>query len=125
MHEKTFTKVVRIVLALALLFFGLNVFFQFMPAPELSGLAAQVLGGLAASKYIFPVMAIIFIVAGLMFLFNKASPLAAVLVAPFSVNFILYHIFVDWAGWYMALIFALLNLVLIVAYRDKYMPMLR
>jgi len=125
MHEKTFTKVIRILFAIVLLVFGVNIFFPFMPAPEISGLAGEVLGALAAAKYVFPVMAITFIIAGLLFLFNKCSALAAILIVPFSLNFVLFHIFVEWTGWYMAFIFAIFNLILVVAYRDKYMPMLR
>ena len=48
--------VVRYLLGLIFLIFGLNGFLQFLPMPEMSGAAGAYMGGLAGSGYFFPLL---------------------------------------------------------------------
>ena len=54
--SKGLTAVVRIILAVLLIFFGLNGFFQFMSPPDMPEVAANFLGALFASGYMFPLI---------------------------------------------------------------------
>ncbi len=122
---KKLTTIVRYVLGLALLFFGLNAFFQFMGPPEMAGPAGEFAAALFATGYMFPIVAIIEIIVGLMFIANKYVALGAVLLAPLSINFVLFHIFLDLPSILFALIIAVLNVYMIADNMSKYKPMLK
>jgi len=115
----------RIVLGLILLVFGLNKFFQFMPMPEMPEAAGALMGAFMETGYIMPMIAIVEVVTGILLLAGLFVPLALVLLAPLSLNVILFHIFLDPAGIAAGLIVFLLNLYLLLAYLDHYKPILR
>ena len=115
----------RIIFGLMLIIFGLNYFLQFMPAPEFNEAAGQFLGALFATGYIFPIMGIIMLLVGIALLVNKFVPFAMVLFAPFTINIILFHIFLEIKGWIFALIFLIFHAYFIYVNFDKYKPMLR
>jgi len=116
-------RTIQIIYGLALLFFGLNTFLQFGPAPQFNEAATAYLTALFNTGFILPIMAIVWIITGLLFIFNKASALAAVLIFPLSLNIMLFHIFLDFSGFFIALIVFVLNLYLLYVYLDKYKPM--
>ena len=77
-----FTLIARLLLAVLLLVFGFNKFFQYMPMPELQGSAAEVMMGFAKTGYIFPAVGIVEIIVGFLLLINRFSALALILLAP-------------------------------------------
>jgi putative oxidoreductase len=111
---------VEIVFGLLLIVFGVNSFFPFMPVMEFNEAAGSFLGALFATGYIFPIMGILWLLTGLMFLFGKYSALAAVIVFPITLNIVLFHVFLDFTGWYVALIVLILNLWVARNHWDKY-----
>jgi len=123
--NKKVVRTVQIVLGLALILFGLNLFFQFMPAIQFNEAGAAYLGALFNTGYIFPIMGIVWILAGLLFVLNRCSPFAAVLIFPISVNLVLFHLFLDFTGWIFALVIFILNIELIYAHWNAYKPMCR
>ncbi len=124
MREITFTKVVRIIFGIALIIFGLNGFFMFLPGnPQFNEEAMAFLTALFATGYMVPVMSLVFVIVGLLFVINKCAPFGAVLIAPFTLNILLFHLFLDFKGWYMGFIFTLLNAYLLGAYWEAYKPM--
>ena len=70
--------IVRILLGLMVLIFGLNKFLQFMPMPPLPDAAGEFMGALVKSGYLMQAVAIVEIVTGLMLLFNRFQPLTLV-----------------------------------------------
>ena len=116
--------IVRILLGLLLVVFGANKFFGFMPMPEFPDAAGALMHAFAQSGYIMPAVAVVEIGVGLMLLINLFPPLAMVLLAPISVNIVLFHIFLDPAGIVPALVVAGLNLFLIICFLPAYLPML-
>lgn len=114
------TMILRLLLGLILLVFGANKFFQFMPAPPMEGPPADFFGALFATGYMFPLLAITEIVAGVLLLTNKWTGLALVLVAPISVNIVLFHLFLAPAAIAAAAVVAILNVVLIYANWNKF-----
>jgi len=125
LRNKGLVRTVQIILGLALLLFGLNTFLQFMPAPIFNEAGTAFLNALFATGYIFPLMGIIWILAGLLFIFNRCSSFAAVLIFPISVNLLLFHLILDISGWIFALIIFILNLHLLYVHWNTYKPMCR
>ena len=121
--KSTFTKILRIVLALILLAFGINKFFKLLPLPELPEEAADFMGSLKATGYVLPVIGTVEIVIGLLLLINKAVPFALLLLVPISVNIILYHFFMDLPDIGGALVVAAINVVLIYKHWKLYRPL--
>ena len=116
----TIAMIARYLLGLAMLVFGANKFFHFMPAPELTGDAASFMGALAGSGYIFPTLGVIYILAGLLLVLNRAVPFALILLVPVSFNIVAFHLKYAPEGILFAAVVAVLNLFLIYANWDKF-----
>ena len=116
--------ILRILFGLILVVFGLNKFLNFMPALEPQGDAASYLGGLMASGFTFPVIAIVEIATGILLLIGKYVPLALVLYAPISVNIILYHIVLDLPNIVLGGAVFALNLILLFMNKSAYEKLL-
>ncbi len=115
--------IIRIVFALALLFFGANKLFHFMDPPPPPDEAMGYWTALTASKTM-TLVAIVEIAAGLALLLNKYAALMMVILMSVSVNAVLYHATMDSASIPMALVLLALNVVMLYAYKDKYKDLL-
>ena len=118
-----FTKIVRIVLALILIVFGANKLYPFIPLPQPPQSAADFMGSLAATGYVLPVVAIFEIFIGLLLIFKKWVPFALLLLAPISLNILLFHLFLDVPAIATALVVVILNCMLLYKYKQKYNPL--
>ncbi len=118
--------IVRYVLGLPLLVFGLNMFFNFMPQPKtpLAEGAMMFIGALMKSGYFMPMFGVLFLIVGLCLVVNRFVPLALALFAPFILNSILFHSFLEHTGLPMAVVFLALELYLAWSYRSAYRTML-
>jgi hypothetical protein len=113
--NSTVTKVARYLLALIMLVFGANKFFNFLPMPPLPADAGAFMGALGGSGYIFPILGIVYIIAGLCLAFNKAVPFALVMLVPVSINIVAFHLKFAPEGIAAAALVAVLNILLIYA----------
>ena len=113
------TMVLRIVLALVLLIFGANKFFNFMPM-ELPAPAVDFFGAMIETGYLITLIGVTEIVVGLRLLLKKWEPFALVVLAPISVNIILFHEFLAPAAIGPAALVTILNILLIYANWDKF-----
>ncbi|MDO9595105.1 MAG: DoxX family membrane protein [Lutibacter sp.] len=120
MMNSKLTMVLRLLIGLILLVFGANKFFQFMPAPPMEGAPADFMGALFATGYMFPMIAITEIVAGVLLLINKWTGFALILAAIVSVNIILFHIILAPASIAAGAVVAILTVVLIYANWKKF-----
>ena len=117
--------IVRILLGLAFVVFGSNIFLHFIPMPPPPpGDAGVFAGVLMHSGYMYVVGALQ-LLGGLLLLTGRLAPLGLTLLGPVIVNIILFHIFFDRSGLPMAGIFAILSLFLLCAYRDKFPAIFR
>lgn len=110
--------VMRLLLALILLVFGLNKFFHFLPMPP--PVPGSFMEALFLTGYMFPLIAITEIGVGLLLLINKWTGFALVWLAPISVNIILFHITFDITTIGPAALVAILNMLLIYANWNKF-----
>ena len=113
---------------LGLLFFvsGLNGFLNFLPQPStpLPAGATAFAGALMNTGYMFPLIMATQLLVGTLLLLNRFVPLALALLAPFIVNSIAFHIFLEPSGRPMALIVLAFELYLAWTYRRAFRPML-
>jgi putative oxidoreductase len=92
---KIVTLIVRLLLGLAFVVFGLNGFLNFLNmGPVPTGLAGQFIGALFLSHYYWAIAALQ-ILGGALLLVNRFVPLALVLLGPVIVNILLYHVFLN------------------------------
>src|SRR5512137_1259694 len=119
------TTIVRLLLGVMFLVFGLNGFLNFIPAPkdlppDLVTLSTCLMKG----GYMAVVSATEILVA-LLLLTNRFVPLALALLAPIIVGIITFHVAVAPATIGPGIVVLLLELYLAWAYRRAFAPMLR
>ncbi|HPF09922.1 MAG TPA: DoxX protein [Flavobacteriaceae bacterium] len=121
----TFTKILSFVLALILIFFGLNKFiqFDFIPLPQIPEEASSFMSSLSATGYVLPIVGAFEIFIGMLLLLRKWVPFALLLLAPISLNVLLFHIFLNLSGILPAIITIAINTVLIYKYWKAYKPL--
>lgn len=122
MNSKVFM-VLRILLGVFVLVFGINKFYSFIPMDAPTGDAGAYFGALMKSKTL-TLVAIVEIVAGLALIFNKFGALLALILMSVSVNALLFHLTLDPANSAGAVILLVLNIVVLYGYRDKYKGLL-
>ena len=120
-----FTKIVRILLALILIAFGVNKLYSFIPLPKPTAEAASFLSSLADTGYVITVVAIAEIFIGMLLLFKKWVPFLLLLLVPLSLNILLFHLFLDVPSIGTALLVVALNGILLYKHRQKYKPLFR
>ncbi|MCC7403951.1 MAG: acyltransferase [Bdellovibrionales bacterium] len=114
----------RLVLGLMLVVFGLNGFFQFLPMPPPTPEGGAYLGALAGTGYFFPFLKATEVLVGVALLSGFFVPLALVVLAPISIQILLYHMFLDTSNVVMALFIFGVNLALGLLQIQAYKPLL-
>ncbi|MFD0863226.1 DoxX family membrane protein [Sungkyunkwania multivorans] len=121
--NSNFTKLMRFLLALILIVFGVNKFLKFIPLPELPDQASGFMSSLDATGYMLPIVGVLEIFIGVLLILKKWVGFALMLLAPISVNIVLFHVFLDLPGIGGALVVAILNGILIYKYWTVYRPL--
>ena len=85
--------VLRYLLGVIFLFFGLNGFFQFIPNFEVTGAAATYMQGLGAAPYFFPLLKGLEVIAAIFLLTGRYIPLGIAILGPISLHIFLFHVF--------------------------------
>jgi len=116
---KILTIIVRSLLGLTFVVFGLNAFLQFIPLPPPQGLAGDFMKALFVSHYYY-VVAILQIAGGAICLLGRFVPLGLTLLCPVIVNILLFHIFLEPSGLPLAVVVSVLALFLLWAYRQSF-----
>jgi putative oxidoreductase len=117
--------IIRFLLGIMLIVFGLNKFLQFLPMPPLPEAAGEFMGALASSGYIFPIVAIVEIVTGILLLINKFKALALVVLFPVMLNAFLFHLFLDIPGIGAAAFAIIMNVFLMFSTKESYKELLK
>lgn len=112
---KTVIVVVRILLGLEFLVFGINGFYTFIPVPE----PHPFMEILIASGFIYAVKGIE-VVSGILLLVNRYVLLAVLILGPIVVNIALFHFLIDERNWPIAVVNLLLYSGLLVYYRKHF-----
>ncbi|MGM0613540.1 MAG: DoxX family membrane protein [Bacteroidota bacterium] len=118
-------KIIRIVLGVILLVFGLNHFFQFMPMPQPPEPAMNFMGALTATGFMWSLVGIVQVISGILLITGRYVALGLVLFAPVALVILLHHLFLDPAGGLIGYITFILEVILLYAYLEAYKPMLK
>src|ERR1700704_223317 len=102
---RAISAIARYLAGVVFLVFGLNGFLNFIPLPPPGGIAAQFIGALYASHYLWVIFAFQ-LVAGVLLLANRYVPLAVALLAPVLVNILVFHALMAPSGLPLALFVA-------------------
>ncbi|MBU2650876.1 MAG: DoxX protein [Bacteroidetes bacterium] len=122
---KTLSNVLRFLLAIILLVFGLNKVFHFLPMEMGSGPGADFFGALIAAGYMIPVIVAVELIAAFSLMLNRFVSFTMVLLAPISLNILLYGIFLDSMSLPIGGFTFLLNLYFLVINRKVYWEMFK
>ncbi len=117
-------KIIRIVLGVILLVFGLHHFFSFLPMPQPPEPAVNFMGALMKSGYVWPLLGIVEVVSGILLIIGRYVPLALALFAPVAVGIVLFHLTLSPAGIPGYIVF-ILEVLLVITYFDTYKPILK
>src|SRR6266496_4698853 len=117
---KIATIIVRNLLGLIFVTFGLNMFLNFIPMPPPpEGPAREFMTALFMSHYVYVVGALQ-VVGGLILLSGRWMPLGLTLLGPVIVNIVCFHVLMAPAGLPMALVVSFLALFLLWRYREPF-----
>ncbi|TMU57602.1 MULTISPECIES: DoxX family membrane protein [Flagellimonas] len=123
MNAKVFL-VVRILLGLFVLTFGLNKFLHFIPMGEMPEAVMGYFGALSSTQTL-NLVAVVEILAGLALILNKYGALMSVILMSVSVNAVLFHATLDPSNIGPAVGLLILNIAALVGYKDRYKDILR
>jgi putative oxidoreductase len=125
LNNKKVVRSVEVIFGLILILFGLNGFFQFMGLPEFNEAGGAYIGALFATRYIFPILGLVMLLSGIIFLVGRYVAFGSLILLPMSFNFILFHVFLDWNGWIGAFVVFILNIYLIWTRWDRFKILFR
>ena len=111
--------IARYLAGLIFLVMGLNGFLHFIPFPPPTGVAAEFMGALYVSHYLWVIFGFQ-VLAGLLLLINRYVPLAVALLAPVLVNILTFHILMAPAGLPMAVFVAILWVLIFIQVRPAF-----
>lgn len=94
------------------------------PSTPLPEAAAAFAGALVNTRYMMPLIFLTQLIVGGLLLANRFVPLALALIAPFIVNAVVFHLFLEPSGRPIVLAFLALEIYLAWAYRKAYRSML-
>ena len=116
---KTASMVARYLAGVIFLVMGLNGFLNFIHFPPPAGIAAQFMGALYVSHYLWVIFAFQ-LIAGVLLLVNRYVPSAVAMLAPVIVNILCFHAFMAPSGLPLALFVAVLWAVIFIDVRPAF-----
>ncbi len=105
---------------------GLNKFFNYMPVPkDMPENMMSVIGAFMQIGWLMPLIAVVEILGGVLFIIPKYRALGAIMIFPINLGILLTHTVNLRSGIPIALILMAVNLWVIIENREKYLPMIR
>ena len=123
--NSNFTTILRLILGLGLIVFGLNEFIGYIPKPNLPTEATDFMASLRATGYVLYVLGTLEILIGLLLVLKKWVPFALLVLVPISVNILLFHLFLDVPDIIKAIVVVAINAILIFKYWKAYRPLFK
>ena len=116
---KTASVIARYLAGVIFLVFGLNGFLNFIHFPPPAGVAAQFMGALYVSHYLWVIFAFQ-VIAGVLLLANRYVPLAMAVLAPVIVNILAFHVLMAPSGLPLALFVTVLWALIFIDVRPAF-----
>jgi putative oxidoreductase len=111
--------IARYLLGAAFLFFGSNLFLNFMKGKLPDGPAATFVGLLVSAHYTYVIGALM-VVSGILFLVNRFVALGLVLLGPVLVNILMFHILILSDGFQAGVVLTLLWFLVFWQHRSAF-----
>jgi len=115
--------ILRSLLGLTFLVFGLNKFLHFIPNPPEPPAAMDFFVALFKTGYFLSLLASFEVISGVLLLIGMMVPFALVLLAPIIVNIFFFHLFLAPAGLPIAAFVVVLEIALAWMHRDAFAPL--
>lgn len=118
--------IIRVLLGGMYIFASVPVLFniQMGEMPKMTADQTTFMTGIMVTKYLFPLIKVTELIAGLMLLIGRTAPLAAIIIFPVTLNIFLYHAFLGPKDLPVVATMLIFNLFLFYAYRQKYLPII-
>jgi len=116
---RTTSLIARYLAGVIFLVMGLNGLLNFIHFPPPAGIAAQFMGALYVSHYLWVIFAFQ-LIAGVLLLVNRYVPLAVAMLAPVLVNILTFHALMAPSGLPLALFVAVLWALIFVDVRPAF-----
>ncbi len=105
---------------------GLNKFFNYIPVPkDMPESMLTLMAAFMEIGWLIPLVAIVEIIGGILFITNKYRALGAIIILPVMVGILLIHIINAPSGLPIALVLFAINSWVIVENRKNYLPMIK
>ena len=118
--------ILSILFSLTFINSGLNKFLNFIPQPaNMSEDLTYLISSLNNIGWVIPLLGIIEVLAGLLFMIPKYRALGAIMMFPVMVGIMLTHTFTDTSGLPVALVLFSINAWVLVENKEKYLPMIQ
>ena len=111
--------IARYLAGVIFLVFGLNGFLNFIHMPPPQGVAAQFMGALYVSHFLWVIFAFQ-VIPGVLLLINRYVPLAVAMLAPVLVNILTFHALMAPSGLPLALFVAVLWAAIFIDVRPAF-----
>jgi len=122
--KKKILIVLSILFGLMFINAGLNKFFNYMPPPDdMPDAAMKIMGTFMEIGWLFPLVAVIEIVAGILVMTNRFRALGALMIFPVMVGIVLNGFFGVPSTMPIALILFAINLWMLYENREKLAPL--
>lgn len=122
---KIATVVVRWMMGLLFLFASITYLFKLITPPLATGELKTFNDGLAASVYLMPVVKVVELLCGALFVSGKFVPLATILIAPIIVNIFLVNVFLAPEGLPFGIFLVFANAFVAWQHRESYKPLFK
>jgi uncharacterized membrane protein YphA (DoxX/SURF4 family) len=123
--RSTIHTIVSAIFGLLMVNAGLNKFFFFMDNPEMPEAGNVLMEAFIASNWIMPLVAMVEIVGGILFIFPKTRALGAITILPVIVGILLFNIVLAPANIPFGAVLFSINVWAILENRSKYLPMIQ
>ncbi|WP_080777155.1 DoxX family protein [Chryseobacterium phocaeense] len=119
-------KIVKFILCLlfGLVFInaGLDKFLHYSPMPKLTAEQVKIFAAFGEIGWLIPLVGIVEIIGGLLFIIPKTRALGAIIILPVMVGILIHNVYRDpnQMGIIMAVVMFLINIWMIIDNREKY-----
>lgn len=118
--------IVSLLFGLMMVNAGLNKLFNYMPAPaDLPESLQKAFNAFTEIGWLMPLVAVVEIIGGILFIIPKTRALAALMLFPIIVGILLINTVTDISGMPIALVFVAVELWVIFENREKHLVLLR
>ncbi len=124
--KKKILFIVSLLFGLMFINAGLNKIFNYIPVPDdLPEETVKLMSALMAVSWLMPLIAVVEIIGGILFITNRFRALGALITFPILIGIVLTHVINTHTG--LPLVFGLLaiNLWVMVENKEKYKPLVR